>query len=367
MNKKILILYIVSTLKNTGPTNQLYEIISHLNKELFQAMVLTLSPEPADSQLLRYQQTEIIVQSLNLNRFQFILGGKKRLLKIISVINPDIIHTCGIRADYAITKLGKFKGIHCLTIRNYVYDDYIRQYGKVLGIVMANKHIKAIKYCQYPISCSNSLAAIYSNKLQLNTLSIQNGVDCYRYLRSPNNVKNIDKVTFVMCGALIKRKDPLTVIRAFNMSYNKENAELLILGVGPCFNQCKAEACHSIKFLGNVHNVSDYLKKADYIISAAVSEGLPNSILEAGASGAGLILSDIPQHCELIDKMQPNSYHVFSIGEVCQLTEIINLCMDNAKHVPHVYIANYFKENFDSSIMSKKYEELYNTIMYKGQ
>ena len=44
--EKIKILYVVSTLRQSGPTNQLKGIISNLDKRKYEALVLTLSPEP---------------------------------------------------------------------------------------------------------------------------------------------------------------------------------------------------------------------------------------------------------------------------------------------------------------------------------
>lgn len=38
------VLYIVSTLRETGPTNQLFGIISNLNKNDYNPVILTLSP-----------------------------------------------------------------------------------------------------------------------------------------------------------------------------------------------------------------------------------------------------------------------------------------------------------------------------------
>ena len=51
------ILYVVSTLQQSGPTEQLYNVIQHLDKRVFEPHLITLSKEPADSRWNAYPMT----------------------------------------------------------------------------------------------------------------------------------------------------------------------------------------------------------------------------------------------------------------------------------------------------------------------
>lgn len=174
------ILYIVSTLGNTGPTNQLYGLIKNLNKEKFSINILTLSSEPQDTRICDFKKLNITINSLNLSRMQMLIYGKNKLIKKVIKINPDIIHTSGIRADININKyLSEYN--HCCTIHNYAYDDYTDKFGQILGNIMAYKHVKTYKDIDYPISCSYAIKNKYKQKHDINTFVVQNGIDSTKY------------------------------------------------------------------------------------------------------------------------------------------------------------------------------------------
>src|SRR5690606_9558118 len=99
------ILYIVSTLKRSGPTNQLFNIIIYLDRSVFEPVLITLSPEPEDSRWQDYQSLGVQMHSLNLSRLGGLFFAKSNLEKLIKKIQPDLIHTQGIRADFLISKL----------------------------------------------------------------------------------------------------------------------------------------------------------------------------------------------------------------------------------------------------------------------
>ena len=74
------ILYIVSSLKKSGPTNQLSYIIKYLDKSKFSPTVLTLSAEPDDSMMEYFQnELDVKIDSLKLSRVQGILKGVSKI------------------------------------------------------------------------------------------------------------------------------------------------------------------------------------------------------------------------------------------------------------------------------------------------
>jgi len=44
-----------------------------------------------------------------------------------------------------------------------------------------------------------------------------------------------------------------------------------------------------------------WMKKADMFVSVSLFEGMPNTVMEAMACGCPLVVSDIPQHREILD------------------------------------------------------------------
>src|SRR5699024_7455453 len=104
-------------------------------------------------------------------------------------------------------------------------------------------------------------------------------------------------------GSLIPRKNPVTLVKGFLESKANENSILLVIGDGPLksniYNMVK-DSKH-IMLKGQIFNVSDFLKASDYFISVSLSEGLPNTVLEAMSTGLPVCLSNIPPHTEILD------------------------------------------------------------------
>jgi glycosyltransferase involved in cell wall biosynthesis len=369
--KKTKILYVVSTLRLCGPTNQLKGIISNLDKEKYEVKILTLSTEPKNTCLNDFTQLGIEIDSLHLARLQFYLKGKRLLKNYVEKYKPDIIHTSGVRADTIVSKLN-VASKHCMTIRNYVYDDYVAKYGSIVGRIAALSNINAMKRCQCVICCSNSLKKLYMKILQQDLLVVQNGVDTEKFqpvkdygnkydLRNKLNLPN-NKVVFIAVGSLIKRKDPITIIKAFKAANIDKNAILILLGDGDLMEECICESDDSIIIKGNVANVNEFLKASDVYITASKSEGLPNSVLEAGRCGVNLILSDIPQHREIFEN---NSEYVsfFDVGNIKKLTDLIISEIRNFSYSINHELAKYIEDNFSNEVMSKKYQEIYDSMI----
>jgi glycosyltransferase involved in cell wall biosynthesis len=56
-----------------------------------------------------------------------------------------------------------------------------------------------------------------------------------------------------------------------------------------------------VRLIGYVDDVWSWMKRADVFVSLSHYEGHPNTVLEAAACGAPLVLSDIPQHREILE------------------------------------------------------------------
>lgn len=364
---KIKILYIVSTLRKSGPTNQLFNLVKNVDKEVYEVRILTLSPDPENNQRDDFNKLGIKLDSLNLSRVTFQLKGPKLLNDYVHKYSPDIIHTTGVRADTVVSKLS-IQARHFMTIRNYVYEDYIAKFGNFIGTYAAKSSIKAMKKCENVVFCSYSLEKMYNGLLPKTSSVVQNGVNISKF-RTPATFEDkkqlrmklnlpIDNKIFVVVGSLISRKDPLTIVKAFNEQTPLKNATLLFLGDGDLVEECKTEAGENVIFMGEVNNISEYLTASDVFVSSSKSEGLPNSVLEAGISGLSLIISDIPQHKEIFNSnMQLASF--FPVGDVIQLRKLMNDELMKDYDYINFELSAYVENTFSDNSMAKQYEELY--------
>jgi glycosyltransferase involved in cell wall biosynthesis len=118
------------------------------------------------------------------------------------------------------------------------------------------------------------------------------------------------KKIVVYVGRLSSEKNLDTLLYAWKQIHNdNSDAHLLILGTGGGFRNVEAETRQladdlmlndSVHFIGHVDNVTSYLLAADIFALISSSEGMSNALLEAMASGIGIIASNIPGNAYLI-------------------------------------------------------------------
>jgi glycosyltransferase involved in cell wall biosynthesis len=335
---KFKVIYLVSTLQSSGPTNQLYNIINNLDRDQFEPYLITFSPEPVESRWTDYKRLGVQMQSINLSRLGGFFLAKLILKKLIATIQPDVIHTQGIRADRLSAGLSVNIPRIC-TVRNIPQQDYPMTYGNLVGAQMVRSHTRAMHRLERCVGVSK---AVCENLRQsfglLNVEIIRNGVDTQAYFPANESEKKVlrrklalpkEGSLWITSGHLSERKDPLFLINMWKACFGGEpENQLLFVGSGPLEGDCKesVEGFKNIHFSGRVSNVADYLRAGDFFVSASKAEGLPNAVLEAMACGLPVLLSDIAPHREIFELSS-------NIGELYQLgsAEGFSQCLEKVK------------------------------------
>ncbi|MCD4731625.1 MAG: glycosyltransferase family 4 protein, partial [Bacteroidales bacterium] len=318
-----------------------------------------------------FEDLRVNIYSLHLSRIMGLISGKRKLKKLVREIQPDIIHTQGIRPDLMVS------GIHNIpkiaTIRNYPFDDNPAKFGKFKGGIMAKTHFKTIEKGDHVIACSKSLANKFSDQHNIHLPTIQNGVNTNKFFLLGKNKKDMlrkklglpaNSFVCLTSGGLIQRKNTDNLITGF---VKAELADSLLLIAGDGHEMAKlnelANKNSSIRFLNSIPNVNEYLQASDLFISASFAEGLPNSVLEAMACGLPVVLSDIDPHKELIS--EGLSYNVFfNPTDTNQLAELINqFPLADLSKVSN-QILEHCLANFSAESMSKKYQKLYKEVLH---
>lgn len=376
MNKKIRVTFVVTNCKRTGPINQTFNIIRHMDRSKFEPSLITIFKEDEFNTMIdSYRNLNIDIYCAGLSKAKSILYGQKIITKLLSDIKPDIVQGVGM-PPYRMTL--KYKStIHFLTLRNYCYEDYPDQYGKFIGRPLAfldmQKIHKQIKKGSPFVTCSNSLTKLYNEKQNIKINYIRNGVDtskfCKRTMSTNAHFKKIlklpmNKKVFVYSGRMIDRKNQKEAIEGFLNSDISKISILLLLGDGNNLESLTNEykSYSNIIFKGNVSNISDYLHASDYYISSSKSEGLPNGVLEAMSIGLPVLLSDIPQHIEFFE-IDSNIGDTYKLGNIDDLKKKFNEIIKKDWLILSDAAYKVVINNLTSEMMSRNYQNLYENLV----
>jgi len=342
----------------------LLNIVKHQDQKLIDPVIITLSPEPENSMLQQFTKLGIRTESLKLSRAQGILQAGKRLGELLEKIDPDIIHSHGFRADGLAAKI-RHRALKVSTLHNDPFVDYPMKFGSVKGKFMALQSRRSIKKLDLPIACSKSIQE-QMDRRGIRTGCIQNGIDIELFTPIQDHESDqlkgrldipLDKLILIVSGSLIKRKDVETILHGISQS-KRNDLLLLVLGDGPerehLVNSYGRDA--RISFLGFQENVLDYLRCADSVLSASVSEGLPNGIIESMACELHCILSDIASHREL---NLPEGNQFFHIGDSKKLAYILDQMTVKDAMQTGKQNRDVVKRHFSAKKMARDYQTHY--------
>ena len=369
---KYKIVYVITNCKNSGPMNQTLNIIKNLDRDLFEPIVITLFQEDLGNSVIhRYLDVVPEFHCLGMSKISSIVEGKNKLAQLLSEVKPDLIQGLGM-PPYTMS-LAYADAVHLVTLRNYCYQDYPDKYGKQLGNLLAHKDMhliaKQLKKGEVFVTCSQSLSKIYKQKHGMKFDFIRNGVDIGQYSYADEAKKKkmkvqlglpLDKVIVAYSGQFIDRKNQSFAIEGILASKSAEKIYMILMGSGPNFNSIREKYANDerLLFTGNINNVSDYLQASDVYVSASKSEGMPNGVLEAMATGLPVLLSDIPQHLEVleINDQYGMSYRLGDRDDY--ISKFDEMLGKDLQHMGQEASKTAITE-LSAAIMSQRYQKLY--------
>lgn len=368
----IKVAFLMTHCKKSGPVQQMLNIIKHLDAADFEPYLVTLYPEDKEGSQFEKYQPYVKHHFAPSGKLELVTGRDAELRKVLEEIKPDVIHSLGVFPDFAVSRMKRWNQI--ITLRNYVWEDYLAKFGMLQGTILAKLHLYAMKHTKKTVTCSESLAKIYKEKLGLSYDFVRNGVDIEEYVSPTKEEKVAIKkelglpekaFVFVYTGQMIERKNVGFLLDVFCKYFKDNDVRFLMLGGGALLDgyQTQYGNVSNIDFRGSVSNVNHYLKACDAYVSTSKSEGLPNGVLEAMAAGLPVVLSDIEQHLEIynVDNGIGYVYHQGDADELGKRLKDIRACAEEMGKVAYETAHQYFS----AAGMSKQYQELYKQIAEK--
>jgi len=178
---------------------------------------------------------------------------------------------------------------------NVVYDHTFGRYVIKNATIVAGVSEAANEFSNHIYRRETSLIRNCIDTKNLKKISVTQQARCRKTL----DIKKEKIITFV--GRAIKAKGIQDLLES---TKNISNVKVLIIGDGNYLKELKNRYTDAkYKFLGqkNISEIRAYLSITDIFVNPSYAEGLPTSVLEAGAVGVACIATDVGGTREIIE------------------------------------------------------------------
>ncbi len=362
------VLFIVSTLKRCGPVGVIFGIVKHLDPERYEAAIVTLSPEPSESDAANFRAMGVPIFALNKARWA-IPATMEGIRRTRRSTGADIVHCHGIRPDFFVA-LARISAPSVSTIHSDLTLDYTLRYGPLTGRSMALSHFAALRGFRSVAAVSDGVRR-RAERHGIHATTIENGIDLetYRPPRSRQAIERLrakfgwplDKLVVLHASQFVAVKRVVQVVRGFLRSQLSSRAILVLAGDGPERGACEkvAAGASNVLFLGNRPDICLLMAAADVAISASSSEGFALSVSEACASGLRVLASFIPFHRRMFE-LFPRQVILFDYDGPGSIAQALDEHV-RARRDPFA-VCEPSRTLISSRRMSEQYQSLYDCV-----
>lgn len=305
------ILHVIPTLSSGGAERFVTDLANELTKyEDCEITLLTFKKESEENSFYKHELSEkVTYKNLGIQKTKFI--DLFKIYRAIKQEKPDIVH-------YHLAGTLNLMLLTILLYRKPIYIETIHSdIRAIIGIKKKDRWIKSFCYkkglvhvCTITPSNGDAFKKYYHRDC---AATIVNGrKESFPSIMFEARKKEIEgykntnnTLVFTHIGRFTKAKNQKLLITAFNNFVRRGNdAILLIIGNGfdtPRGKIYQAHACENIHFLGEQHDVQDYLMNSDGFCLSSIFEGMPITLIEAFACGCIPVSTSV---CGAIDFIQ---------------------------------------------------------------
>lgn len=289
------ILYITYSLSSGGAERFLTDLLNQLvNKDDLNIILLLIKSTELPGSMFYAQELDsrVKIKSLGFNKIKPSIFYK--LNKAILCEKPDVVHIhLSPIILYCIVPMLFFrKSIYIETLHNEVsridnsskikrlLKTFVYKCGLAKICTISDKNAREYQRV-YGRACD---VMIYNGRKKLQKTEsfqfVKQEICGYKY--------NNSSLVFIHIARCAKQKNQKLLIEAFNDFSRDKNAILII--IGSQFNSKEGLALQNtanknIYFLGEKHNVQDYLLCSDAFVLSSIYEGMPITLIEALSCG----------------------------------------------------------------------------------
>lgn len=383
MVRKIRVLECIRQGRIGGGESHLLSLTGHLDRTRFEPIVLSFTDGPMMDQL---RQMGVETRLIHTEK-PFDVRVWKSVRRLLSDERIDVVHAHGSRAASNVLWMARSLGIPLIyTIHGWSF--HRDQHPLVRGFrIWSEKWLTKRSTVNISVSASNQQTG---KELipGFESIVVNNGIDEYKFdpdkyykdVRAELGIGK-DKVLILFIARFTSHKQPLTLIRAFDLAAGKmERAgaaekitgiHLLMVGDG----DEKELGMRMVKELGLEKRVSfqafrqdvpDVLAAADIFVLPSLWEGLPIGLLEAMAMRKAVIGTRVDGTREVLQDgvnglmVEPGDVDALSAA-------IVRLATDRGlRESLRVQAAETVHNRFNAAVMTKEIENIYTKIIPHG-
>ena len=313
---------LINQLRNSGPNRVMLDIAANVDRTKVRPVVISLRKDDTVRPIARqFEQIGVEIHRFDYNFYSLELLTSRIAKRLEAFISASFENPVVQAHGYHPTLItARMKLPHTVTIHCISKEDFVKSRGPVLGRYMVWRFSKNLKEQKYPVAISSYMMDFYRKICSYPIRLIYNGVSFSPHAVNISRLKenlNIpsDKKVIIVTGGLYERKNNTHTIRQLKNSGVKDFL-CIFLGIGPQESLLRDEVGFDsrFRFEGYHTNIAEYLAVADLYISSSLTEGLPLAVLEAECSGVPALLSDIPPHREIVERVNTPGVSTFNLG-----------------------------------------------------
>lgn len=339
MHRKTLIICLHPYSDMGGATSKIIQMLNSLNKKNYEIIYIYIKKNfklnlNSNIKTIKLKNRRMLFSFFEIKRI-ISYYHDKNFKKKIFISNQNYSNSL----TYFLTKNFKeFKSI--LIERNHLdelyYYNSIQDFLKksIIKILMKFTYKNATKIIGNTKKLSRDLSAFVNSKVEM-IYSPTNSKEINRLSKiyKPKNIKkDYKKVRLLSVSRFTKRKDLITLLKAFRITCSKyKNIELILIGYGPELENIKnyiqeKKLNKKVFLLPFKKNPYPYFLISDLYIMPSLYEGCPNSIIESLVLNLPVISSNCNSGPDEILSNGKGGF-IFSKKDFVKLADLIDLYM----------------------------------------
>ena len=226
-------------------------------------------------------------------------GLARQLSEVVDAENPDIIHSHGYKCDAGMVLAETADAVRMTTIHGWLSRSVRERFYEWINVQTCKRLDRVIVFCE-DYRQRLLLRGVPGEVIRIIPVGLDPdvvpgaGTDFRQAWGVPE-----DGLLIAQIGRLSREKNPdVFVDVACKLSDKFPDARFVLVGDGVMHGQLEETVASAgkegvIRFAGYVHEMADVAGAIDIAVNCSATEGIPRTLLEAGAAGVPAVATDV--------------------------------------------------------------------------